>query len=64
MSCSSKGETSETSSVGKVPEQVGPAPKAPVQTSVPLSGRVVLPEPAPPVTMVPPAICEAGRGAE
>ncbi len=50
--------------MGKLPVQAGPAPRVPVQTSVPESGMVVEPVGAPPVTMLPPAIAEAGRGAE
>src|SRR5882724_4258954 len=47
--CSSNGVTRETSVVGKVPVQVGPAPRVPVQTSEPLSGMVVEPVGLPPV---------------
>ncbi len=50
--CSSKGETSDSTSVGKVPLQVGPAARVPVQTSMPESGMVVEPVGFPPVTMV------------
>src|SRR6185436_1961457 len=61
--CSSKALTNETSSLGKVPVQVGPAPKVPVQTSVPVSGIEVEPVPAPPVTIVLGAdMLEAARG--
>src|SRR6266568_4149476 len=50
--CSSNGVTSETSSVGNVPLQLGPATSVPVHTPVPLSGIVVLPVGAPPVAML------------
>src|SRR5262249_35431801 len=41
--CSSNGLTSETSSVGNDPVQLGPALSVPVQTPLPLSG--MLPDP-------------------
>src|SRR5437773_5912811 len=50
--CSSKGVTRDTSSVGNVPLQLGPATRVPVHTAVPLSGSIVLPLGAPPVAML------------
>src|SRR6185369_691743 len=60
--CSSKGLTSDSSVVGKVPVHAGPAPRVPVQTPEPESGMAVEPVGLPPVGMVAgAAMVEAAR---
>ena len=60
--CSSNGETSDSTVVGYVPVQVGPAASVPVHSPVPESGMAVAPVGAPPVAITSSALMsEAGR---
>src|SRR5262245_12569729 len=49
--CNSSGVTSDSTVVGKLPLQVGPGSSDPVQTSVPLRFRLVVPVALPLVTI-------------